>query len=161
YEGANGVQAIDLIGRKLKMDDGAALDELIEEMEDTLEDCAASSNPELVTIADRFRVALRALEDASDHLLEEGLSAGEGLASATPYLTLAAEVTGGWLLAVGAVAGQRRLKNSEGDPDFARGKIALARFYAESVLPLAPARAGEVMRAGAPLLAAPDAALEG
>lgn len=160
YEGTNGVQAIDLVGRKLAAEDGLALDDLLEEMEATQEDCQTSSNPELVRIARRFAPSLRALEDASEYLLDEQRGEAERLAGATPYLTLAGEVIGGWMLAVGALAAQRMLKNEEGDPDFARGKIALARYYAESVLPLAPARAAEIIGAAAPLLAVPDAALD-
>ncbi len=160
YEGTNGVQALDLARRKLSMQDGAALDDLLEEIEATLEDCQASSNPELVRIAAQLGPALRALEDSADVLLDPARDEPERLAGATPFLTLAGEVVGGYFLAVGAVAAQRRLKHKEGDAEFARGKIALARYYAESVLVLAPARAAEVEGAGAPLLSLPDSALD-
>lgn len=79
------------------------------------------------------------------------------LAGATAFLKLAGDVTGGWLLCVGAVSAQRRLKNGEGDPAFARGKITLARHFAETVLTTVPA-ALEGIRAGAEVLA-DDAAL--
>jgi hypothetical protein len=133
---------------------------LLEEMEATLEDCETSSNPELVRIADRFGLALRAFEDASEWLLDDGRSEAESQAGASPFLTLAGETVGGWFLAIGALAAQRRLKHEEGDAEFAHGKIALARYYAEAVLPLAPARAQEVTGAAAPLLAVPNAALD-
>jgi len=160
YEGTNGIQAMDLVGRKLSLDDGLAIDDLMEEMEATLEDCATSSNAELPEIAKRLEPALRALEDASDWLLDEDRDDEERMAAAYPYLTLCGEVIGGYFLAVGAVAGQRRLKDKDGDAEFARGKIALARYYAESVLPLAPARAAEVTGAAEPLLDAPEIMLE-
>ena len=80
----------------------------------------------------------------------------ERLAGAYPFLTLASEVTGGYYMAIGAVAAQRRLKNKEGDPGFADSKVALARYYADSVLPKAAGHAAEVMGAADAMLDFPD-----
>ncbi len=65
--------------------------------------------------------------------------------------------TGGWLLCVGAVSAQRRLKNAEGDPAFAHGKITLARHFAETVLSTAPGALAGIQSGMAVL--ADDAAL--
>lgn len=157
YEGTNGIQAIDLVGRKLSMAGGAAVRELLEDIRQTVEDCATSSNPELPKLSARLGPAADALEAGAAWLTSNGLDREDMLAGATAFQKLAGDVTGGWLLCVGAVAAQRRLKQKEGDPGFAHGKIRLARHFAETVLSLAPASLGAVqVRAG---LLAGDAAL--
>ena len=80
----------------------------------------------------------------------------DALTGATEFLKLAGDVTGGWLLAIGAVAGQRRLKDGEGDPAFAEGRIDIARFYAETTLAAAPGLVDSV-RLGADFLPEDDA----
>jgi len=156
YEGTNGIQALDLVSRKLPMDGGAPMRRLVSEMRETIEDCETSSNDELPLIARRLAPAVDQLERASAWLTEKGRDDEERLAAAYPFLTLASEVTGGYYMAIGAVAAQRRLKGGEGDPDYADSKIALARYYADAVLPRAAALSAEAMGAGDALLDFPD-----
>jgi hypothetical protein len=61
------------------------------------------------------------------------------LAGAVPYLKLMGTITGGWLMARGALAAQRRLAERNGDASFHDAKLTTARFYAEQVLATAPA----------------------
>ncbi|WP_421785917.1 acyl-CoA dehydrogenase [Hyphobacterium sp.] len=152
YEGTNGIQAIDLVGRKLRMAGGAPLRELLEDIRQTVEDCSTSSNPELPKLAKRLGPAADALEAAAAWLTKPGRDRSDMLSGATAFQTLAGDVTGGWLLCVGAVAAQRRLKMNEGDSAYAEGKIRLARHFAETVLPQAPAALAGI-QAGAGLLA--------
>lgn len=142
YEGTNAIQAIDLAGRKLSMGGGAAFTELFEDIEQTIETCTTSSHPDLPPIGDRLKDSLEALREATEWMKESDLS--DKLAGATPFLTLAGEVVGGWMLAVGAVAARRRQKENVGDPGFAARRIALANFYAEAVMTLAPSRVDEI-----------------
>ena len=158
YEGTNGIQAIDLVGRKLAGDDGQAMRELIEDIRQTIEDCATSSNPELPHIAERLEPACDALEAASKWLLEA--DAEDRLAGATSYLKLAGDVAGGWLLAVGAVAAQRWLKEEAGDADYARSRIALTRIYASTVLTSAPGLVGDIQLGAHALFEPGEAMLE-
>ncbi|MEE2525234.1 acyl-CoA dehydrogenase [Hyphobacterium sp. HN65] len=152
YEGTNGIQAIDLVGRKLSMAGGAPLAELLEDIRQTVEDCSTSSNPELPKLARRLGPAADALEAAAKWLIEPGRDRSDMLAGATAFQQLAGEVTGGWLLCVGAVSAQRFLKMGEGDPAFAHGKITLARHFAETVLSQAPTALSGI-QCGAGLLA--------
>ncbi|MBA4801089.1 MAG: acyl-CoA dehydrogenase C-terminal domain-containing protein [Euryhalocaulis sp.] len=156
YEGTNGIQAIDLVGRKLSMDGGMPMKRLIEEMRETVEDLETSSNEELPLIARRLAPAVDQLERTVAWLTDKKRDPEERLAGAYPFLTLASEVTGGYYMAIGAVAAQRRLKNKEGDPGFADSKVALARYYADSVLPKAAGHAAEVMGAADAMLDFPD-----
>ena len=158
YEGTNGIQAIDLVGRKLARDGGHAMNELIEDIRQTVEDCATSSNPELPVLAERLAPACDALEQASAWLLDA--SDEDRLAAATPFLKLAGDVTGGWLLSVGAVAAQRMLKEGSNEAQYAKSRIALARVYAETVLTSAPGLLGDVMVGAEPLFGPGEAMLE-
>jgi hypothetical protein len=158
YEGTNGIQAIDLVGRKLVRDGGMAMNELIEDIRQTIEDCSTSSNPELPVLADRLAPACDALEKASAWLLDA--SDEDRLAAATPFLKLAGDVTGGWLLSVGAVAAQRMLKEGSNEAQYANSRISLARVYAETVLTSAPGLLGDVMVGAEPLFGPGEIMLE-
>ncbi|MEQ8404988.1 MAG: acyl-CoA dehydrogenase [Oceanicaulis sp.] len=148
YEGTNGIQAIDLVGRKLARDGGRAMGELIEDIRQTVEDLETSSNPDLPGLAERLKPACDALETASQWVL--GASDPDRLSAATPFLKLAGDVTGGWLLCVGAVAAQRMLKEGENE-GYARAKISLARVYADTLLSSAPGLLGDIQLGSGPL----------
>ena len=127
YEGTNGIQAIDLVGRKLAMADGEAVADLIEEMRDIASNLG--EGPGVVLSA-----GIDAVERASAGLAKAGGTSA--LAGATGYLKLFGDVLGGALLARGAV-----LASQSGDEAWAADRAALARFYIEQVLTGAPALA--------------------
>ncbi len=138
YEGTNGIQALDLIGRKLNMNGGAHWKSLIAEM---AEFATAKDNSDL-------QKAIDALTAASDLLLANGVENIVDTASAaTPYLRLFATVLGAYLLSQQAAEAERRLAANEGNPAFLRSKITTTKFYIEQILPqatalLAPIQAG-------------------
>jgi hypothetical protein len=135
YEGTNGIQAIDLVGRKLMRDRGAAAAALAADMRQTLKRLGGDKE-----IAAPLAQGVDALEKAGSWLIETyAQDPGSALAGAEPYLRLLGTVAGGWLLAEGALAAARRLEANEGDAGFLKAKIATARFYAEHRLALAPA----------------------
>ena len=142
YEGTNGIQAIDLVGRKLARDGGTAMAELIEDVRQTIEDCITSSNPDLPVLAEALKPACDALEDATKWMLDA--SDADRLAGATAYLKLAGDVTGGWLLCVGAVAAQRKLKEADGEESYAQARIAIANIFAQTALAGAAGLLGEI-----------------
>jgi 3-(methylthio)propanoyl-CoA dehydrogenase len=156
YEGTNGIQAMDLVGRKLAMAGGAAIRELIEDIRQTIEDLATSSNADLNTLAEDLGPACEALEAASDWMSKA--SGEDKLSGATAYLKLAGDVVGGWLLCLGALSAQRILKHGEGDEAYARSRISLTRVYAETVLSAAPGLVPQI-RLGAGALFDPGEAM--
>ncbi|MEO6339256.1 MAG: acyl-CoA dehydrogenase, partial [Caulobacteraceae bacterium] len=95
YEGANGIQAMDLAGRKLGMENGEAIRQLIADIRATAADLAGG---DLSSIAARLSAAVDVLEDATAWMSARRGQA-DALAGATAYLTLAGNVTGGWMLA--------------------------------------------------------------
>ncbi|HYW93555.1 MAG TPA: acyl-CoA dehydrogenase C-terminal domain-containing protein [Gammaproteobacteria bacterium] len=138
YEGTNGIQAMDLIGRKLNLRDGRLVERLTGPVRELLE--AERGNDDLAFITQPLRAALAELESVTEHV-RSGAERDPNLpgAAATPYLQICALVALGNMWARAARAALR----AEADQAFYRGKLATARFFAAHLLPgvygLAPA----------------------
>lgn len=131
YEGTNGIQAIDLVGRKLSLEDGRAMREMLEDISATATDARQSNAPALVEIADRLDAGAAALEEATDWMRAAMQEQSEtALAGASAYLALAGDVIGGHFLTRAALAA----RSSD------RVHLALAQIFADSVLAPAPGR---------------------
>ncbi len=150
YEGTNGIQAIDLVGRKLNMMGGYPMARLIEEMRETVEDCVTSSNAALPPIGRQLELAINTLEAATFWLRDPAREKADVLAAASPYQTISCETVGGYYLAIGALAAQRFLKDDL-ETAFAKDRIALAQFYAQSILSTIPGKKDNIY-AGADVL---------
>jgi hypothetical protein len=141
YEGTNGVQANDLVMRKLATDGGAAARELLRELSSVVTAVNASNDPAFGATAERLREALDASDRASAWVLGQlSKSPNNALAGATPYLRLFASTLGGCLMAKEALAAAQ-------DPGIAGGAaryVTLARFFAEHVAVQAAALEREV-----------------
>jgi len=136
YEGTNGIQAIDLVGRKLGRDQGAAMTALIAEMRADAKSLSGHGDATLSALAQALTPALDDLAKTTQWILERLKSAlPQVLAGATPYLELAATTVGGWLMARQALAARRRLASGTADDGYLSGKIATAEFYAFNILP--------------------------
>jgi 3-(methylthio)propanoyl-CoA dehydrogenase len=136
YEGTNGIQAIDLVNRKLTMDNGEPIAALISDMRLTAQACEAANNEQIRWVGKRLNDSIDVLSEASDWLIraQAGNSKRDALAGATPFLKLAGDVTGGWTLAKGALAALAHLQGKIGDAAFMTSRISLAGFFAENVL---------------------------
>lgn len=128
YEGTNGIQAIDLVARKLAANGGAAVWALLNELSATVSQVEASNDPAFGTTGAKLREALEALTRTSKWLLERVAAApNDALAGATPYLQQFGATLGGCLLASEALAAK-----AEGSTDAVR-YVSLARFFAENI----------------------------
>jgi alkylation response protein AidB-like acyl-CoA dehydrogenase len=127
YEGTNGVQAMDLVGRKLG--NGDTIKAYIGEMKETAENCRQSNNPVLVDTAKRLKKSIDVLETTTDWLVAQRGSL-DVLAGATPYLRLFGLVAGCHYLARGAHA----VSQNSVEPNFDQRKMASAQFYAHNLL---------------------------
>lgn len=152
YEGTNGIQAIDLAGRKLSMAGGAAMDSILADVEQTARDARDTNDPNLVQVADRLVEANKALSEATEwmkRMMKEDRDVA--LAGATAYLALAGDVIGGHFLTKGAVEAR-----AETGP--IRGRMtALAGFYAETSLAAAPGTIASITQGGQAMLAESEA----
>jgi alkylation response protein AidB-like acyl-CoA dehydrogenase len=138
YEGTNGIQAADLVGRKLSMDNGGTLFGLLSDMRGDAQD------GELLRLID-------ACEEVARHLLAS--ETDDRLAASYPFLTMLSVAVCGWLMEESG----RIAARSEGDPAFLGMKAATARFYVEQIVPEAMGLKAAAM-AGAETLYAIDAA---
>jgi len=131
YEGTNGIQAIDLIGRKLPMRDGAAVGDLL----DDTQALAEALTGDLASLTKPLVEGVTACRESSGWLLTNMGDAA--LAGATPYLRLLATVVAGGLMAKGAAAAQAELADgADGDrAEFLQQKLVTARFFIEQLVP--------------------------
>ena len=127
YEGTNGIQAIDLVTRKLPSAGGESVRKHIADLRRTAETVRAANNPAFGATGARLSEAIDSLERTTAWLLGRPLD-DASLAGATPYLRLFATATGGALLAEEALVAAR----VGGDSD---ARIAIARFFAEHLAP--------------------------
>jgi alkylation response protein AidB-like acyl-CoA dehydrogenase len=149
YEGTNGIQAMDLLGRKLSLDHGRAFMTLASEVETTI--ARARKDPELASLADIVHTTLAHLKETAGKLAgdlgtENILTA---FAHAHPFLDVFGDTLMGWMLLWRAVTAKQKLADSPGKKDaaFYQGQVTGARFFIRSVLPVAQARMA-VIQAG-------------
>ena len=135
YEGTNGIQAADLIGRKVARDGGQTIRGVIAQMREVEAQLEQAKSETLSAIAGRLRDGVAALEQAVQFLVTTYASdVRKASVGAVPFLELFGTVAGGWQSARAALAAHRRLAAGDGDQRFYKGKLATARFYADHVL---------------------------
>jgi len=143
YEGTNGIQAMDLVGRKLPLGNGEVVRAYIGEMRETAEMCRQSNHPVLTQVAGELGDAIGALETATDWLLDRSKSNPmDTLAGATPYLRLFGLAAGGHYLAKGALAATQ---GEALDPAFVNRKLSSIRFFGANMLTACGGLAASVM----------------
>lgn len=131
YEGTNGIQAIDLVMRKLLLADGRAINDFIMEFNATLEMCSKESNKDFQSMADIFAESIKNLKLSTDKL-SQSVKANENYSSlfvASNYLELLGITAGAHYLIRGALA-SRNIKNN----DFFESKKDMAIFYSTQIL---------------------------
>ncbi|MFA9475298.1 MAG: acyl-CoA dehydrogenase [Filomicrobium sp.] len=153
YEGTNGIQAIDLVTRKVPLDGGAVLRDYLQELGQTVNDVTRSNRIEFGAMGERLGQALASLSEASVWLGEALQSNPQAaLAGATPYLRLFGITAGGCYLARCALAAGDNSERGERSVD-------LARFFAENIAVLAPGLSASVISGAGSVLAVPTGRL--
>ncbi len=134
YEGTNGIQAIDLVVRKLPLSQGDAVRRQIAAMRATLQRLVKDATPAFGSTGARLREAIESLDRATSFMLKaaSGNQPEAALAGATPYLRLFALAQGGAGLAEAALAASAAAAAGDSDPAHP-ARIALCRFFAENV----------------------------
>jgi len=153
YEGTTGIQANDLVGRKVVRERGVTARALLAEMRATEARLTSLEDADCVAIGAALRHGIRALEQATDWLLEtHPQDPRAAAAAAVPYLKLFGTVAGGWQMARAADIAHRRQASGEA-ASFYRAKLHTARFYADHVLCLAAALGHAAMHGSGSALA--------
>jgi alkylation response protein AidB-like acyl-CoA dehydrogenase len=144
YEGTTGIQANDLVGRKVGHEKGATAFAAIGVMREVDARLAAGGGA-LTSTRVNLKEAIDQLESATRWIVDTFPGNPKAVAAVSvPYLRLFGTVAGGWMMARAALAAQQALKQPDADGDFLEGKLASARFYAEHELPRAATLAREV-----------------
>lgn len=137
HEGTNGIQALDLLGRKAMMHDGAALKLLMAKIAQACIEAGADDT--LKPLADQLAIAAKHAIDATraaGKRMAEG-DVRRALANASHYMTALGHLAIGWVWLQQATIAQRQLPNATGDDrDFYAGKLQACRFFFATELPL-------------------------
>jgi len=135
YEGTNGIQAADLIFRKIMRDNGVTLTAYLQECGAVIEGMSGQGD-DLSTIKTALNDAQASVNKASQDLLALSKEGPDYLSAVSvPYLKALATFACGVMMGRAAVAAQEALSSGEGDMDFYESKMLTCRFYAESILP--------------------------
>jgi hypothetical protein len=135
YEGTNGIQAMDLVGRKVPDDEGMAVRELVAGISSTDADLAKVGDPDVQAIRARLEQAAADLASATDWLLDSYPRDPRRVAAgAVYYLRLLGNVTAGWLMATAASKAGARLAQGGDESRFLSAKLKSARYFADTRL---------------------------
>jgi len=153
YEGTTGIQANDLIGRKLAREGGATLQGVLALMRQTEAELALQGGAEFAAIRAALGQGIAAVAQAAAYIVANYADDIRGVSvGAVPFLRLMGIVSGGWQMARAALAAQAKI--AAGDPDpFYPAKLVTARFYADHVLSAAQGLAHAVVNGGAGAMA--------
>jgi hypothetical protein len=152
YEGTTGIQANDLMGRKIAREGGATVKAVVETMRQTQKEVAAQAGPAFAAISAALGRGIDAVTQATDHIVANyGKDVRTVAAGAVPFLQLMGVVSGGWMMARAALVAQGKVAGGDTDP-FYPAKIVTARFFADHVLSTASGLAQEVVQGGASAL---------
>lgn len=151
YEGTNGIQALDLYGRKLGLRSGAAIGDLIHRMRTDVAELA--THQALASLSAQVSTAIDTMEHLTKWMLNEGrTNAVDGMSGATPYLRVVATVVGGWLMSKQAI---QALASADSDA-YSAAKVATSAFYCEQILPTIDGLTRQVTAGSANMFSVPD-----
>jgi len=159
YEGTTGIQANDLVGRKVGREGGVTMKAFIAEIRKVAAAASKQDDPQLRAVGSRLERAVADLERATEWIVTVyATDPGSVAAGSVYYLKLAGLTAGGWMMARSALVASKQLAAGQGDADFLRGKRLTAHFYAEHLLPQVDSLA-ESMISGGPLVRDAEEAL--
>jgi alkylation response protein AidB-like acyl-CoA dehydrogenase len=157
YEGTTGIQANDLIGRKIAREGGATLKAVLGLMQQTQAALAGQAGADFAAIGVALASGMEAVRRAGDYIVGNYATDVRSVAAgAVPFLRLMGIVSGGWMMARSALAAQAKIAAGDTDPFFP-AKIATARYYVDHAMSSAPGLCTEIIDGGASTLALPEA----
>ncbi|OGA24308.1 MAG: acyl-CoA dehydrogenase [Betaproteobacteria bacterium RIFCSPLOWO2_02_FULL_67_19] len=135
YEGTTGIQANDLVGRKIAREAGATAKALLAELRKLDAELAKSRNADIEALRASLASGVKAVSDCIEFILAHaGKDPRVAFAGAVPFLKLMGIVCGGWQMARAALISERKLAANDGDAAFYSAKIVTARFFGDHVL---------------------------
>ena len=138
YEGTNGVQAMDLLGRKVVRNGGETVHTFIKKVQETI-DQLDTNDPSQLSISIHLKNSLDALHSAVAWMIKTfPKQPGQAAAGATSFLEMMGLISGGWMLARCVIEADMQLKNKQGDKKFLNSKITTAQYFSQAFLSRAP-----------------------
>ncbi len=158
YEGTTGIQANDLVGRKIARDSGAAVKPYLARLRQFDAELAQSRSQDVRALRRTLAAGVACVSDCVDFILgTANKNANAAYAGAVPFLKLMGIVAGGWQMARAALVAERELETGRNaDSLFHQAKITTARFYGDHVLAQATGLAATVTKGSASVLAMSD-----
>jgi alkylation response protein AidB-like acyl-CoA dehydrogenase len=153
YEGTTGIQAMDLVGRKIAREAGATAKAWLGTLKALDAELGKSANADVKALRAQLAQGVQAVSDCVNYIVESK-DPRATFAGAVPFLKLMGVVAGGWQMARAALAAERGLNS--GDKAFLQAKIATARFYGDQVLVQAAALRDTVVKGAAGVLSVPE-----
>src|SRR5258705_8290957 len=157
YEGTTGIQAADLVGRKIAREAGATAKAFIAELKRFDGELAKSQSADIQALRMNLAAGAAAVSDCVDFIVANAGKDIKGVfAGAVPFLKLMGIVAGGWQMGRAALASERKLLSKEQDKSFYEAKIITARFYSDHVLVQAASLRDTVVNGSAGVMALSD-----
>ncbi len=154
YEGTTGIQANDLVGRKIAREGGVTIKGWLQMMTALDAKLAASKNADVAVVRATLAAGTKAVGECVDYIVATaGTDPKAAFSGAVPFLKLMGIVCGGWQMARAALVAEKKLAESAGDAAFYKTKITTARFYADHVLVQAPGLAATMVSGSAGVMA--------
>ncbi len=147
YEGTNGIQALDLLRRKLDLNEGETFNSLLADIKETANQCLDQKTKQLTIIGNNLNNATLALEETASWLNTTFKKRPKNAAAgATPFLNMCGWTLGGWVMAKYALISANLLNNGS-QKKFLEDKILTSEFYSETYLPLVSSMKSSVVNA--------------
>jgi 3-(methylthio)propanoyl-CoA dehydrogenase len=157
YEGTTGIQAGDLLGRKIAREGGVTVKGWLEVLKGLDQALGKSGDADIQVVRQRLAAGAQAVSECVDYVLAAaGKDPNAAFAGAVPFLMLMGIVAGGWQMARAALISERKLQKKDGDAAFHAAKIKTARFFADHGLAQAPGLAVAVTQGAGAVMAIPE-----
>jgi alkylation response protein AidB-like acyl-CoA dehydrogenase len=154
YEGTTGIQANDLVGRKIAREGGVTIKGWLAVLRAFDQELAKSGNADIQVLRKHLSAGVEAVSGSVDFILANaGKDPNAAFAGAVPFLKLMGIVAGGWQMARAALISEKKLLGKTDDRDFYAAKISTARFFGDHMLSQAPGLAATVTSGAAAVMA--------
>jgi hypothetical protein len=154
YEGTTGIQANDLVGRKIAREGGVTVKAWLAELRKFDANLAGSKNSDIQALRAHLAAGVQAIAGSVDFILANAAKdPNTAFAGAVPFLKLMGITAGGWQMARAALIAEKKLSAKSDDQDFYSAKISTARFYGDHVLSQAPGLAATVIEGASSVMA--------
>jgi hypothetical protein len=161
YEGTNGIQAMDLLGRKLGMKKGKPLMDMLGEIQGII--AQAKEIDGLLTLAKELEETINKYGEVAMHMGKTAMSAAvmNAFAAAHPFMEVTGDIVMGWMLLWRAVIASKNMGKKKKDDYFYTGQIKSAEFFIDTVLPVTIGKMNSILKTSSAPMEIPEESFNG